>query len=122
MVLCEDGTLYTGVATDVVRRLCEHLEQGSRAARYTRSHRVVALAMLWTAPSRSDALSLEWHIHHSPRSTKLGLVRRPSRANDLVGAHEGGPRFHTVPSNWRDSYWRRAEEQALRVAAARRGA
>lgn len=103
MVRCADGSLYTGVTSDVRRRLAEHLGRTSRAARYTRSHRVEALAMLWKTPSRRVALSLEWRIHHSTRAQKERLVRHPSTAAALVDG-----RCHTVPSNWRRAYWEAA--------------
>lgn len=113
MVECSDGSFYTGVTSDVVRRLSEHLSQGNRAARYTRSHAVVGLAMLWHAQDRHGALSLEWHIHHSSRRTKEELVRHPAGADSLVPGGLGERRFNTVPSNWRLAYWRRANALAL---------
>ena len=33
---CCDGTLYTGITTDVKRRLKEHLGEGGKGAAYTR--------------------------------------------------------------------------------------
>lgn len=123
MVRCSDGSLYTGVTSDVSRRLSEHLAKGSRAARYTRSRTVVGLAMLWRAPNRSAALSLEWHIHHLIRRQKERLVAQPSLADEVAGRGEGDQpgddgcpgksaarvrTYRTVPSNWRRSYWERA--------------
>jgi len=34
IVRCRDGSLYTGVATDVRRRLAEHARLGGRGAKY----------------------------------------------------------------------------------------
>lgn len=114
MLECTDGSLYTGVTSNVVRRLAEHLGQGSHAARYTRSHEVVRLAMLWHACGKSEALSLEWHIHHSPRNVKEELLKRPASANTLFGAKPGERRYATVPVNWRNAYWARAKSCVLR--------
>ncbi|HEX7971897.1 MAG TPA: GIY-YIG nuclease family protein, partial [Thiobacillus sp.] len=36
---CADGSLYTGVTTDVARRVAEHNGDGSLGARYTRPRR-----------------------------------------------------------------------------------
>ncbi|MEP4523110.1 MAG: GIY-YIG nuclease family protein, partial [Alloalcanivorax venustensis] len=44
MLRCADGSLYTGVTTDVLRRWQEH-NGGPRGARYTRARRPVALVM-----------------------------------------------------------------------------
>ena len=41
MLLCADGSLYTGSATDVERRFEEH--RSARGAKYTRSHPPVAI-------------------------------------------------------------------------------
>lgn len=114
MVKCSDGSLYTGVTSDVARRLTEHVRRGARSARYTRSHPVVGLAMLWRAKSRGEALSLEWHIHHSSRTTKEELVKTPALANRLVQTAGEGRRFTTVPANWRNVYWLRATNAAMR--------
>ncbi len=54
MVFCADDTLYTGITTDLARRLREHNGSG-RGARYTRSRQPVRLAYYETHPSRSDA-------------------------------------------------------------------
>ncbi|HEX9944766.1 MAG TPA: GIY-YIG nuclease family protein [Thermoanaerobaculia bacterium] len=51
---CGDGSLYTGVARDVARRLDQH--QAGRASRYTRSHLPVTL--VWTRKVRSWSLAL----------------------------------------------------------------
>ncbi|MEW6253246.1 MAG: GIY-YIG nuclease family protein, partial [Planctomycetota bacterium] len=39
LVRCADGTLYTGITTDVERRLAEHNGAAGGGARYTRSRR-----------------------------------------------------------------------------------
>ena len=41
IIECGDGSLYTGVATDVARRFAEHEARGKKAARYTKSRGVV---------------------------------------------------------------------------------
>jgi putative endonuclease len=44
LLRCADGTLYTGITTDVDRRLAEHNGNHGLGARYTRSRRPVTLA------------------------------------------------------------------------------
>lgn len=73
---CGDGSLYTGITTDVARRLAEHKE-GS-ASRYTRSRG--ALKMLYTERkrTRSSALKREAAIKRLSRVEKLVLIgKRP---------------------------------------------
>jgi putative endonuclease len=75
---CSDGTLYTGIAKDVARRLAEH--NAGRASRYTRVRRPVSMAWSRRVRSWSLALKEEYRIKQLPRAAKLALVRsRPRR-------------------------------------------
>ena len=38
MLRCRDGSLYTGIAADLCRRMRQHAGGGSACARYTRAH------------------------------------------------------------------------------------
>ena len=58
MVHCEDGSHYTGITTDPCRRMREHVLRLSPGAKYTKSHRVIALDALWSAQTRSEACRL----------------------------------------------------------------
>ena len=55
MVRCEDRSLYTGIARDLKRRIQEHYYRKKPGAKYTKSHPVCSLAMVWEAESWSDA-------------------------------------------------------------------
>ena len=79
---CNDGTLYTGAAKDLSRRLEQHA--AGRASRYTRSRLPVML--LWSRRVRTwgDALKTEHWIKTLSRGEKDALVggarmRRPPR-------------------------------------------
>ena len=88
---CEDGSLYSGITTDVVRHLREHLSQRPPGARYTQRHRPVGLRGLWACEGRSPACRLEWRLHHSSRSQKLELLAAPELAGgewEPVGKEE----------------------------------
>jgi len=58
MLECADNSLYTGVTTDLERRLVEHNET-NKGARYTRARRPVSLVYAEAAASRSAALKRE---------------------------------------------------------------
>lgn len=73
MLRCADGTLYTGITTDVSRRVAEHNGDGAPGARYTRSRRPVQLVYLEAAASRSDATRREAAIKRLDRVRKLAL-------------------------------------------------
>lgn len=73
IVTCADGSLYTGITTDVERRLHEH-NCTSRGAKYTRSRRPVQLVACWPAADRSTALREEARIKRLTRKQKLELI------------------------------------------------
>ncbi len=77
MLRCADGTLYTGITTDIDRRLAEHNGEGDLGARYTRSRRPVALAYSEPAASRAEASRREAAIKQLDRIRKLALCRGP---------------------------------------------
>jgi len=69
---CGDGSLYTGVTTDLDRRLQMH--QDGKASRYTRTHRPVALVYSEECGSRSQALARECAVKSLPRERKDQLI------------------------------------------------
>lgn len=73
MVRCADDTLYTGVTTDIERRLREH-NGSARGARYTRSRRPVSLVWQEPSASRATACRREYEVRHLDRWKKLSLI------------------------------------------------
>lgn len=71
---CADGTLYTGIARDVDRRIAEHNAGKGAAANYTRARRPVVLVYCEPAENRSDASRREYRIKQLSRAEKLALV------------------------------------------------
>jgi len=69
---CGDGSLYTGVTTDIDRRLKMHQE--GKASRYTRAHQPVALVYREACGSRSQALARECAVKALPRKRKENLI------------------------------------------------
>jgi putative endonuclease len=76
IVRCADGTLYTGIAIDVARRVEEHNSNNLLAASYTRARRPVVLAYQESAASRSAAAKREYQIKQMSRKQKQALVSR----------------------------------------------
>lgn len=71
---CADGTLYTGITTDLQRRIAEHNGGGALGARYTRSRRPVELVYVEAAASRAAAARREMAIKRLGRARKLALL------------------------------------------------
>lgn len=70
---CSDGTYYTGVTTDMERRLEEH-NSSRKGARYTRARRPVRVVHTESYPSRSDAQKREYVLRTLSRAEKEKLV------------------------------------------------
>ena len=88
---CADGTLYTGIATDVEKRFAEHAG-GPRGARFLRGKG--PLELVFTAPvgDRATASRLEYRVKRLARSEKLELIAGRRDLRDLLGDQvvEGG--------------------------------
>ncbi len=75
MVRCADDTLYTGITTDVERRISEHNSDDRAGARYTRTRRPVQLVYTEQMESRSAASIREAAIKKLTRRQKLALCK-----------------------------------------------
>lgn len=91
---CRDGSLYTGITTDVARRLREHLglEGPGRGARYTRLRGVAGLAAVWETGGRAAASRLEWHAKRLTHAHKLELLAGTTSADEVAGLRPGSCR------------------------------
>ena len=69
---CGDGTLYTGIATDVERRFREHAD--GRGAKYTRGRGPLTLVYREAQSDKGAALRREAAIKRLPRAEKLALI------------------------------------------------
>ena len=74
IVECADGSLYTGISTDVQRRLLEH-NFSSKGAKYARSKRPVRLVWSKEVADRSEASIEEYRIKKLSRKKKLVLIK-----------------------------------------------
>ena len=84
IIRCRGGSLYTGIARSVCRRLRQHTEKSPACAKYTRSHPVEALEGLWRAPDLASAARMEYAVKRLPREKKLLLLREPERLGALL--------------------------------------
>jgi len=75
IVQCKDQSLYTGITTDLSRRLEEH-NTSDKGARYTRTRRPVVLIYSERTESRSVASQREYAIKKLTRKNKLALISR----------------------------------------------
>lgn len=72
---CRGGRLYTGITTDVARRLADH-RGGTRGAKFTRAYPPVKLLAVRQTANRSEALRLEAALKKLPHAEKLRWAER----------------------------------------------
>lgn len=83
MLRCGDGTYYTGIATDVTRRISEH-EQGKRGAKYLRGRGPLELVYQRAVGDRSIATKIEYSVKALSRTEKEDLQRLPMLIDELL--------------------------------------
>lgn len=73
---CSDGTLYTGITTDLDKRLKTH--NNGKGAKYTKTRLPVVLKASFEAENRSSASKEEYRIKQLTRKEKLELINEQS--------------------------------------------
>jgi len=85
---CADGSLYTGITTDVPRRLAEHNSGGPRAARYVRGRAPLTLVYSSEAGDRASASSAENRIKRLAVEHKQALIASQMPVHDWLLANK----------------------------------
>ncbi len=75
LVRCRDGSLYTGITTDVARRFAEHQGKGDAGAKYLRGREPLVLVFQKKLGSRSLALGVESKVKKLSKARKEELIR-----------------------------------------------
>lgn len=77
---CKDGSFYTGITTNVEKRLEAH--RSGKGAKYTRGRGPLEVIYSETCGSRSDALKREWEIKALTREEKMTLIVHTEQKKD----------------------------------------
>jgi putative endonuclease len=85
IVRCGDGTLYTGIAIDVRRRLESH-ERGARGAKYLRGRGPLRLEFARPVGDRAAASRAEVRVKRLGRSAKEALIAGRVSLDDVLAA------------------------------------
>jgi len=83
LLRCRDDSIYTGIATDVERRLSEH-NGGSRGAKYLRGRGPVELIYKREIGNRSVATQLEAKVKRLPSGVKADVKNLPAVIEQLL--------------------------------------
>ena len=79
MLQCSDDSLYSGVTTELQRRLDEHNNDNKKGARYTRSRRPVRLVYTESCADRSTASQREHALKQLTRQQKIEMLNLPAQ-------------------------------------------
>ena len=84
LVRAGDGSLYTGIATDVERRFADHCAGGAKAAKYLRSRNPLVLAFATLIGSRTLALKAEARMKKLSKAEKEQIVAAGADRDKLL--------------------------------------
>ena len=85
LLRCGDGSLYTGISTDVSRRLREHQSGSRRAAQYLRGRAPLELVFCQWVGTRSAASRVENLVKRLDKSRKEQLAIGSLGLAEVVG-------------------------------------
>lgn len=74
ILLCSDGSFYTGSTNNIEKRFKDHLE--GRGARYTKSHKPIKIIYTEKFATKSEALRREAEIKKWPKHKKEYIIAR----------------------------------------------
>lgn len=72
MIRCEDNSLYTGITNNIEERFNKHLL--GKGAKYTKSHKVEKIEVVWRSKDKSLASKLEYQIKQLTKIQKEKLI------------------------------------------------
>lgn len=74
MIRCSDNSIYTGMTSNLEKRIDEHISKNKNGAKYTKSHNAIKLEMAWKSKDKSSACKLEYYIKTLTKQQKESLI------------------------------------------------
>ena len=84
LVRCHDGSLYTGITTNVARKFAEHQENNDAGAKYLRGRGPLMLVFQKNLGSRSLALGVESKVKKLSKAGKEELIRTKKHIEVII--------------------------------------
>jgi len=84
LVRCHDGSLYTGITTNVARRFAEHQENNGAGAKYLRGRGPLTLVFQKKLGTRRLALGVESRVKKLSKARKEELIRTNTRIEVII--------------------------------------
>ena len=86
MIRCRDGSLYTGIATDVETRLADH--RANKGAKYLRGRGPLKLVFKKQIGEKGRALKAEHKLKRLPKHKKEALIRTGAGLEALLSGSQ----------------------------------
>ena len=84
LLRCHDGSLYTGISTDVARRFAQHQGEGSAGSKYLKGRGPFTLVFKKKLGSNSLALKVERRVKKLSKARKEDLIRANTRIDEII--------------------------------------
>ena len=84
LIRCRDGSLYTGISTNVARRFAQHREEGAAGAKYLKGRGPLTLVFKKKLGSNSLALKVERRVKKLSKARKEALVTSNTRIDEII--------------------------------------
>lgn len=84
MLRCEDNSVYTGITTDVERRMEEHFKRSDKCAKYTLRHFAQKLESVWETENRVLASKLEYRIKELNKQQKEEIIKENKKLEEYL--------------------------------------
>ena len=84
LLLCRDGSIYTGTAHNLEKRMRDHFERTAAVAAYTRAKGARYLLAAWECDTRSAALRAEYAVKQLTHKEKEALAASPEGISALA--------------------------------------
>lgn len=82
---CKDNSIYTGITTNLERRMEEHFTKNNKCAKYTLNHTAKKLEIAWKTENRVLASKLEYHIKKLTKDKKELLIKDDNTMKKFLG-------------------------------------
>ena len=84
LIRCRDGSLYTGISTDVARRFAQHQKPGQGGSKYLQGRGPLSLVFQARVGDYSLALKVEYRVKKLSKAQKMLLISNPLYLDEAI--------------------------------------
>ena len=84
LIRCRDGSLYTGITTDVNRRIAQHQQPGQGGSKYLQGRGPLDLIFQAMIGDYSLALKVEYRVKRLPKHKKENLCQNNHYLEEVI--------------------------------------